>query len=214
MATSRSLCHLFGRALHRKAPSVGWLWVSTITGQQSRCLASGQRRHSGGDGGSSDSSWGSPGWRAAAVGGGVAASVLVGDFLWSRERQDWLDLGPLLKQVQSTLLPSVSAAQGMGYDPGSAGAGGGKGGSPPNSRRGQYSFIADVVDKTAPALVYIEIKDMRRSEPLSSNYTHLFAIYHLRNAGVPSSFVVGHWILTKSDFFCKSTPEALSQDYI
>lgn len=56
----------------------------------------------------------------------------------------------------SGLVPSVSAA--VAYPPDGA-AGDDK---RPPTRRERYNFIAEVVEKTKPAVVYIEIKDMRR----------------------------------------------------
>ena len=176
MAGCSSVVRLLGRAGQQKVLSVGRLqaptntWqlsccLSPGTWQQSRCLGSGQHHQSSGDDSSSDRRWGGPGPGAACVAGGALASLLAGHWLRSEERPEQQPALPgLLSRVLGALLPSVSAAQGLGHDPGAAGAAGGKGGGPPSSRRGQYSFIADVVDKTAPALVYIEIKDTRRSE--------------------------------------------------
>ncbi|XP_027691811.1 serine protease HTRA2, mitochondrial isoform X3 [Vombatus ursinus] len=72
-----------------------------------------------------------PGWAAAALGAGTAALLL----LWGsggRRRRPGLGLSP----------PAVLAAVPT---------------PPPSSPRRLYNFIADVVEKTAPAVVYIEI---------------------------------------------------------
>ena len=143
---------LLGRAVLQRVPPVGQPLVTANSRLQVRCVASGRHQHSDGDGGGS-------GRRASlvAAGGGLAA-LLAGLAQKSGEQQEPASPGPL-RRLLAALLPSVAAAQGLGHDPNDTA---GKGGVPPSSRRGQYSFIADVVDKTAPALVYIEIKDMRR----------------------------------------------------
>ncbi|KAF0312968.1 Serine protease HTRA2, mitochondrial [Amphibalanus amphitrite] len=147
-----AVCRL-GRTVLQRAPPVTRPLAAVDGHFQVRCVASGRDRRS--DGGRDSGSRRQASLSAA--GGGLAA-LLVGLSERSGERSDPAPPGPL-RRLLAALLPSVSAAKGLGTDPNDTA---GKGGAPASSRRQQYSFIADVVDKTAPALVYIEIKDMRR----------------------------------------------------
>ena len=77
----------------------------------------------------------------------TAAALLAGGVFLQvdqeEEQQSWLSRLASIK-------PTVNAAEPSG----------GKGGAP-KSRRTEFNFIADLVEETAPGLVYIEIKDGR-----------------------------------------------------
>ena len=80
--------------------------------------------------------------------GAVLGAAVIGH---SNDREEgWL--ASLLSRL------SVNAAEPLPGDK-SGGSGDRSGGSGGKSRRGQFNFIADLVEETAPGLVYIEIKD-------------------------------------------------------
>ena len=70
-----------------------------------------------------------------------------------KEHKSWLSRLASIK-------PTVNAAEPTGGKRSGSRSGRGSG-SPPKSRRSEFNFIADLVEETAPGLVYIEIKDGR-----------------------------------------------------
>ncbi|XP_037092047.1 serine protease HTRA2, mitochondrial-like [Pollicipes pollicipes] len=131
---------------------------ATAGGRRVRFLAT--SAHQSGSDQSGDGA-GRAGWRLACLGGGGLAALLLAQTL-HREERPGSRRSPLARLVEA-LVPSVRAAKGMGFNAADVTGGKGDGPKDPTTRRGRYNFIADVVDKTAPALVYIEIKDMRRA---------------------------------------------------
>ncbi|XP_069488611.1 serine protease HTRA2, mitochondrial [Ambystoma mexicanum] len=88
------------------------------------------------------------GLRAALLGGAAAAAVAAAGLLGVQgRRRDGAGPGLLLLRC---LLPEVSAAQPIPAEPPAPGAA-------HDGPRRRYNFIADVVERSAPAVVYIEI---------------------------------------------------------
>ncbi|XP_026572989.1 serine protease HTRA2, mitochondrial [Pseudonaja textilis] len=101
-----------------------------IPGRRGAALAAAAAAPESGSRGQRRSAFPSLRWAAAAAAGGAAAGVALGLLLSGAGGQE------------RPLLPVLSAAVPA---------------SPPGSPRSTYNFIADVVEQTAPALVYIEI---------------------------------------------------------